>query len=366
MSVLNNLNINPQTLGLLSTGLSLLEGQPFGQSIQTGITNFAALDKLDEDQKRRALLAQLIGGGVNQSTMTPANTTITPTIQTPSGLEEFVKLPEIKSNAPAMTGAPTGQSMSPVGNLTQEQLKIASILPTDQALGYFLKEGFKTYSGKPVQVQFQGRVFNFAEDDPQLLRYLNAGAVQLKDGIDPKETQFFEFEQDLRKEYDNASKEFDKAYDSFQKVAASATSKNPTGADDISLIFNFMKTVDPGSVVREGEFATAENSAGVPQRVRNLYNAVTEGLRLTPEQRTNFLKASSNQVRPLLNRQSLIENQYINISNQNQLNSENVVRSRLPKLGSYLNPIEAASEDEADKLPKGTYVIIGGKIARIF
>ena len=114
MSVLNNLNINPQTLGLLSTGLSLLEGQPFGQSIQTGITNFAALDKLDEDQKRRSLLAQIIGGGVNQSTMTPANTTITPTIKTPPGLQELVKLPEIKSNAPAMTGTPTGQSMPPL------------------------------------------------------------------------------------------------------------------------------------------------------------------------------------------------------------------------------------------------------------
>lgn len=147
MSVLNNLNINPQTLGLLSTGLSLLEGQPFGQSIQTGITNFAALDKLDEDQKRRALLAQLIGGGVNQSTMTPANTTITPTIQTPSGLEEFVKLPEIKSNAPAVIDTPTGQSMPPL-RLSAQQRQIAALLPAEKQYEFIasqLLDGPKVY-----------------------------------------------------------------------------------------------------------------------------------------------------------------------------------------------------------------------------
>ena len=144
MSVLNNLNINPQTLGLLSTGLSLLEGQPFGQSIQTGITNFATLDKLDEDQKRRALLAQIIGGGVNQSTMTPANTTITPT---------------------------TSQPMSLLENLSPQERQIAAALPDDQALNFIGRQiskdspppGVKEYRFAQSQ-GYTGTFLDFVKD----------------------------------------------------------------------------------------------------------------------------------------------------------------------------------------------------------
>ena len=47
--------------------------------------------------------------------------------------------------------------------------------------------------------------------------------------------------------------------------------------------------LDPNSVVREGEFATAQNSTGVPDRVRNLYNKIMTGERLNPSQRQEFI-----------------------------------------------------------------------------
>jgi hypothetical protein len=57
---------------------------------------------------------------------------------------------------------------------------------------------------------------------------------------------------------------------------------------DLSLIFGYMKMLDPGSVVREGEFATAQNAAGVPERITNIYNKVITGQRLSPSQRGSF------------------------------------------------------------------------------
>ena len=63
-----------------------------------------------------------------------------------------------------------------------------------------------------------------------------------------------------------------------------------TAAGDLALIFNYMKMLDPGSVVREGEFATAQNTAGVPDRVLNSYNRALEGTRLNPKQRKEFTK----------------------------------------------------------------------------
>ena len=50
-----------------------------------------------------------------------------------------------------------------------------------------------------------------------------------------------------------------------------------------------MKVLDPGSTVREGEFATAQNSASVPDRLRAKYNQVMRGEKLAPAQRADFV-----------------------------------------------------------------------------
>lgn len=64
--------------------------------------------------------------------------------------------------------------------------------------------------------------------------------------------------------------------------------KNPN--DDQALIFSFMKTLDPGSVVREGEFEYAKNLTSKFNAIANTYNlqAKGEGI-LSPEQRQNML-----------------------------------------------------------------------------
>lgn len=60
-------------------------------------------------------------------------------------------------------------------------------------------------------------------------------------------------------------------------------------SDDIALIFSFMKTLDPGSTVREGEFATASNAGGIPEQIVNTYNKALNGKFLTDDQRKNFV-----------------------------------------------------------------------------
>lgn len=96
-------------------------------------------------------------------------------------------------------------------------------------------------------------------------------------------------ENDLRKEFNSLPevKDFNKVRTSYDKVILAG--ENPSAAGDISMIFNYMKILDPGSVVREGEFATAQNAAGVPQRVINQYNKIVKGERLSEDQRSDFM-----------------------------------------------------------------------------
>jgi hypothetical protein len=68
-----------------------------------------------------------------------------------------------------------------------------------------------------------------------------------------------------------------------------ATAQKADAASDISFVYQYMKMLDPGSVVREGEFATAQNATGVPERILNMYNRALKGERLNPDQRAQFL-----------------------------------------------------------------------------
>jgi hypothetical protein len=91
----------------------------------------------------------------------------------------------------------------------------------------------------------------------------------------------------LRKDFNSQSKEFIKVRDAYGRIKASAT--DPSAAGDLALIFNYMKVLDPGSTVREGEFATAQNSGSVPDRIRAQYNNIIEGTRLSQNQRDDFV-----------------------------------------------------------------------------
>ncbi|MFN9972341.1 MAG: hypothetical protein ACK58T_20870 [Phycisphaerae bacterium] len=73
----------------------------------------------------------------------------------------------------------------------------------------------------------------------------------------------------------------------YQKVASAV--QDPSAAGDLSLIFGYMKMLDPASTVREGEFANASNAGGVGDKIINIYERVRSGERLTPGQRADFV-----------------------------------------------------------------------------
>lgn len=108
-------------------------------------------------------------------------------------------------------------------------------------------------------------------------------AEQLKATI-KQDDATFDKSKKIRDRHDKLSDEFIKVRDSYDRVRSSEKS----AAGDIALIFNYMKMLDPGSVVREGEFATAQNAGGVDDRVWNSYNRLLTGERLNPKQRKSF------------------------------------------------------------------------------
>ena len=130
-------------------------------------------------------------------------------------------------------------------------------------------------------------------------------------------------EGDLRGELQNLSKPFIMVRDSMGRIEAAA--KNPTAAGDLALIFNYMKVLDPGSTVREGEFATAQNSAGVPERLKAKYNQVISGERLADDQRQDFVSRARDLYQSQASIQKQQEQQYRGLAERMGARPENVI-----------------------------------------
>ncbi|MEM1149455.1 MAG: hypothetical protein AAGI03_02720 [Pseudomonadota bacterium] len=99
----------------------------------------------------------------------------------------------------------------------------------------------------------------------------------------------FSDRQGLRKEFigQTTVKDFRKQAEAFGRIDASAFEPSPAG--DLALIFNYMKVLDPGSVVRESEFATAARSGSYGDRIQATVDQILAGTRLSEDQRADFV-----------------------------------------------------------------------------
>ncbi len=135
-----------------------------------------------------------------------------------------------------------------------------------------------------------------------------------------------------------AVKTFADQTSSYGRIISSVEDPSPAG--DLALIFNFMKVLDPGSVVREGEFATAANAGGVDERVRGLYNRVISGERLTPEQRADFADRATRLYSGAQQQYQKLADQYGSFARAAGLPVEQVIPDFGYSGGLYEKPLE--------------------------
>jgi hypothetical protein len=114
---------------------------------------------------------------------------------------------------------------------------------------------------------------------------LQLEALKATGGVDPEKK--FAQEEKIRKEWQGRSKVYNELQGTYSNIESSSTAN--TGAGDIALITSFMKMLDPGSVVRETEFATARDTAGLFTQLENRLQKAKDGQLLKPEQRKQYV-----------------------------------------------------------------------------
>lgn len=170
--------------------------------------------------------------------------------------------------------------------------------------------------------EIDGALVRYNANDPNAKPEAVYGGGQGGNGV-PNE-KMVKGEGELRKEFDNLTKDYRIIQDAYNKIQSTAS--DPSAAGDLSLIFSYMKLLDPASTVREGEFATAQNAAGVPVQIQNLWNRAKTGERLAPEQRSDFLRQSENLYKAQASTYDSGVNKYRGLASEYGYNPDRIVK----------------------------------------
>jgi hypothetical protein len=151
--------------------------------------------------------------------------------------------------------------------------------------------------------------------------------MKLKDDAKKNEKDSLKYATDLRKEFSNdpAVSDTGKIASAFEKIK-SVVKGQPSPAGDMSLVFSYMKILDPGSTVREGEFANAQNAANIPDQIRNVYNKAAKGEILNPTQRLDFYNQAKGLYESQRERMKPVEENYRQLSQRYGVDPSLVVK----------------------------------------
>jgi len=138
---------------------------------------------------------------------------------------------------------------------------------------------------------------------------------------------------------------------------------NVSGPSSIAMVFKFMKALDPTSVVRESEFATAENSSGVPENMRNMYNKLMSGGKLGTKQVEEFVATAKGLANSAIDSSSTeIENYLNTFGNTVPVATRKSLLKRIPaRFGdAEKEDKKEVSQEQYDLMPAGTKYTING------
>jgi hypothetical protein len=177
--------------------------------------------------------------------------------------------------------------------------------------------------GKGVrQSRFKNGEYEFMDDDGQW-KTTPPGTVPTSVQTDSP-GQKFQMGNSLRDDYRAVSGEFKAIQDAYQRI--SSVPESPAG--DLSMLYSYVKLLDPGSVVRESEFATAATARPLLERLGISWDAVSslwQGKRMTPSMRKDFLNAADKIYEGADDIQASRDQQYEALAKEYQLDPRAVV-----------------------------------------
>jgi hypothetical protein len=167
-------------------------------------------------------------------------------------------------------------------------------------------------------------------------------------------------EDSLRKEYQGTPeyKNFSTVDTYYKQMVKSFSSDKP--GSDLSFIYGVMKIVDPNSVVREGEAATAANAGGIPEYLRAQYNKALDGGQiLTDNQRLGLAEVGKKFYEQQADKIGSLRSGYEGTAKERGLNPNNIFYEKAP--GDAGKMLTSEWSETLRKRAGDKTVTVGGK-----
>jgi hypothetical protein len=136
--------------------------------------------------------------------------------------------------------------------------------------------------------------------------------------------------------------------------AMTEASKNPSAKGDLTMVYSFVKALDPESVVREGEISLLNANRSVPDSIKGYAQRLATGQSLLPKEREDLL----NQAR------TLTQTDYKRSRNDIKAYRENATRLGLDPELYTPDPYATFKPKEAEKTVVRTGVMNGKKVVQ--
>ena len=137
----------------------------------------------------------------------------------------------------------------------------------------------------------------------------------------------------------------------------------PSAQNDIAIVYNYMKLLDPTSVVRESEFASAANATGTIQAVGNTFRRAENGQFLSPEQRQQMLRVGFQYYGRNREAYNATADRYAGLANDQGLNPDHIVRHAVVQpssAGTQIHQLPRRDASAAMSLPPGAWFTLPG------
>jgi len=261
--------------GLLGLGASLLQaggpsltptslGQALGQGVMSGQQMSAqAMQQARQQQIQQQMMGTM--GGMSGSGDVGAKIAQLQkmALLDPKNQAAYLKIAEqLQGKTPAFTGEAANQALNLFGTAD-----VSKLTPDQRAQAIAAADKSRANAAPRVTVN---------TNDP------TAVARELRQVVN---------------DFDTRTADAQKVVKTY-KVMENAV-KTPSVAGDVSLVFNYFKTIDPQSTVREGEYDTIINAASVPDRIKNYAQRLKTGQKLTDGQREDLLNTARQNVMAL-------------------------------------------------------------------
>lgn len=269
------------------------------------------------------------------------------------GTPEFIAMEESE---------PMGARPSIIAKTITEQPDFQRFVKQDSPAVAQLPDSFKPQGRRIQEAVKSGELSNQAG-----MMAINNLAQQATAGTEDFAT-LRKAEADMRKEFNalDATKDFGDVRTAFLKVKTAA--ENPSAAGDLALVFNYMKILDPGSVVREGEFQTAadatswlqrseDDGIAIPLPIAKAIRKLEDGTLLTPDQRKDFLSTARNTASAQFKPAKEALQRYKGLAVNSGLRADQIIPSNYLQIEEELSPSQ--SQGPGIDTKQGTYRIPG-------